>query len=100
MGACSHLVKQMILWYNCCGNGMEVSQKIKNRTTISSVAQSCLTLCHSMDCSMPGFPAHYQFLEPAQIHIHQLGNAIQPSHPLSSPSLPALHLSQRQGLFQ
>ena len=81
-------------------NGMEVSQKIKNRITISSVAQSCLTLCHSTDCSMPGFPAHHQFLEPAQTHIYQLGNAIQPSHPLSSPSLPALNISQHQGLFQ
>ena len=64
-----------------------------------SVAQSCLTLCNAMDCSMPGFPVHHQFLELTQTHVHQVGNAIQPSHPLSSPSS-AFNLSQHQGLFQ
>ena len=53
-----------------------------------------------MDCSMPGFPVHYQLLELAQTHVHQVGDAIQPSHPLSSPSSPAFNLSQYQGLFQ
>ena len=65
----------------------------------SSVAQSCLTLCDTMDCSMPGFPVH-QLPELAQTHVHQVGDAIQPSHPLSSPSPPAFNLSQHQGLFQ
>ena len=65
----------------------------------SSVAQSCLTLCNTMDCSMPGFPVHHQLLELAQIHVHRVSDAIQPSHPLSSPS-PAFNLSQHQGLFQ
>ena len=59
----------------------------------SEVAQSCLTLCNPMDCSMPGFPVHHQLLELFQTHVHQVSDAIQPSHPLSPPSLPALNLS-------
>ena len=66
----------------------------------SSVAQSCLTLCNPMNCSMPGFPVHHQLLELAQIHVHRLSDAIQSSHPLSSPSPPAFNLSKHQGLFQ
>ena len=66
----------------------------------NSVAQSCLTLCDPMDCSTPGFPVHCQLSEFAQAHVHQVGDAIQPSHPLSSPSLPAFNLSQHQGIFQ
>ena len=54
----------------------------------SSVAQLCSILCDSIDCSMPGFPVHHQLLELTQTHIHQVSDAIQPSHPLSSPSLP------------
>ena len=65
-----------------------------------SVTQSCLTLCDPMDCSTPGFPVHHQPLELTQTQIHWVGDAIQPSHPLSSPSPPAFHLSQHQGLFQ
>ena len=67
---------------------------------ISSVAQSCLTLCYPMDWSMPGFPVHHQLLELAQTHVHKVGDAIQPSLPLSSPSPPAFNLSQHQGTFQ
>ena len=66
----------------------------------SSVAQSCPTLCDPMDGSTPGLPVHYQILEFTQTHVHWVGDAIQPSHPLSSPSPPALNLSQHQGLFQ
>ena len=66
----------------------------------SSVAQSCLTLCDRMDCSTPGFPVHHQLPELAQTYVHRVGDAIQLSHPLSSPSLPAFNLSQPQGLFQ
>ena len=65
----------------------------------SSVAQSCPTLCDPMDCSTPGFPVHHQLLELAQTHVHQLGDAIQLSYPLSSPSSPAFSLSQHQGFF-
>ena len=63
-----------------------------------SVAQSCLTLCDPMDCSTPGFPVHHQLPEFTRTHVHRVGDAIQPSHPLSSPS-PAFGLSQHQGLF-
>ena len=66
----------------------------------SSVAQLCPILCDLMDCSMPGFPVHHQLPELAQTHVHQVGDAIQPSQPLSSPSPPAFNLSQHQGLFQ
>ena len=66
----------------------------------SSVAQSFLTLHDPMDCSMPGVPVHHQLLEFIQIHVHWVGDAIQSSHPLSSPSPPAFNLSQHQGLFQ
>ena len=66
----------------------------------SSVAQSCLTLCNPMNCSMPGLPVHSQLPRLTQAHIHRVGDAIQPSHPLSSPSPLAFNLSQHQGLFQ
>ena len=66
----------------------------------SSVAQSCLTLCDPMNCSMPGLPVHHQLLEFTQTHVHRVDDAIQPSHPLSSPSLPAPNPSKHQSLFQ
>ena len=65
-----------------------------------SVAQSCLTLCDPMDCSTPGLPVHHQFPELTETHVHRVSDAIQPSHPLSSPSPPAFDLSHHQGLFQ
>ena len=64
-----------------------------------SVAQLWLTLCNPMDCSTPGLPVRHQLPELAQIRVYWVGDAIQPSHPLSSPSLPALNLSQHQGLL-
>ena len=66
----------------------------------SSVTQSCPTLCDPMNHSTPGLPVHQQLLESTQIHVHLVSDAIQPSHPLSSPSPPALNLSQHQGLFK
>ena len=69
-------------------------------SSVSSVAQSCLSLWDPKDCSMPGFPVHHQLLKLAQTHVHQVGDAIQPSYPLSSPSPPASNLSQHQELFQ
>ena len=65
----------------------------------SSVAQSCSTLCDPMNHSMPGLPVHHQLLEFTQTHIHQVGDAIQTSHPWSSPS-PAPNPSQHHSLFQ
>ena len=69
------------------------------RRQVSSFTQSCLTLCDPTDCSMSGFPVHHQLLSLAQTHVHQVGDAIQPSHPLS-PSPLAFNLPQHQGLFQ
>ena len=66
---------------------------------VSSVTQSCPTLCDSTDSSTPGFPVYHQLLELAQTHVHQVSDTIQPSHPLSSPST-AFNLSQHQGLFK
>ena len=66
----------------------------------SSVAQLCPTLCTLMDCSMSGFPVHHQLPKLAQTHVLCVGDTIQPSHPLSSPSPPAFNLSQHQGLLQ
>ena len=72
----------------------------KSLVQFSSVAQSCPTLCNSMDCSTPGFPVHHQLPELTQTHVHWVGDAIQPSHSLSSPSLSTFNLSQHQGLFK
>ena len=65
-----------------------------------SVTQSSLTLCDPMNRSMPGLPVHYQLPESTKTHVYRVGDAIQPSHPLSSPSPPALNPSQHQGLFK
>ena len=62
----------------------------------NSIAQSCLTLCDPMNCSMPGLPVHHQLPEFTQTHVHQVSDAIQPSHPQSSPSPPAPNPSQHQ----
>ena len=66
----------------------------------SSATQSCPTLCDPMKCSTPGLPVHHQLLEFTQTHVHQVSDAIQPSHPLSSPSPPAPNPFQHQSLFQ
>jgi len=68
--------------------------------SVSSVAQSCPTLCDPMNRSTPGLPVHHQLPEFTQTHIHRVSDAIQPSHPLSSPSPPAPNPSQHQSLFQ
>ena len=65
-----------------------------------SVTQSCPTVCNPMNRSTPGLPVHHQLPEFTQTHVHWVGDAIQPSHPLLSPSSPTFHLSQHQGLFQ
>ena len=66
----------------------------------SSVTQSWPTLYNLMKCSTPGFPVYYQLLELTQTHVHQVSDAIRPSHPQSSPFPPAFNLSQHQGLFK
>ena len=70
------------------------------KTEFSSVAQACPTLCNPMNQSTQGLPVHHQLLEFTQTHVFWVGDAIQLSHPLSSPSPPALNLSEHQGLFQ
>ena len=67
---------------------------------LGSVTQSCLTLCDSMNRSTPVLPVHHQLPEFTETHVHRVGDSIQPSHPLSSPSPPAPNPSQHQGLFQ
>ena len=74
--------------------------KDKKFLQFSSVAQSCPTLCDPVNCSMSGLPVHHQLPESTQTHVHQVGDAIQPSHPLSSPSPPDPNPSQHQSLFQ
>ena len=73
---------------------------IKVRPLLRIRAKSCPTLCDAMDCSTPGFPVLCHLPEFVQIHVHWVSDAIQPSHSLSSPSPPALNLSQHQSLFQ
>ena len=79
-------------------------KKAERKTPIqyqfSLVTQSCPTLCDPMNRSTPGFPVHHQLLEFTQTHVHQVRDAIQPSHPLSSPSPPSPNPSQQQSLFQ
>ena len=73
---------------------MELKDKIR------CVTQSCPTICNPMNCSTPGLPVHHQLPDFTQTHVHRVGNAIQPSHPLSSPSPPDPNPSQHQGLFK
>ena len=79
---------------------MKTLPRLISSVQFVSVAQSCLTLCDPMNRSMPCLPVHHQLPEFTQTHVHRVSDAIQPSHPLSSPSPPAPNASQHQGLFQ
>ena len=79
---------------------MKEGQKDLGCLFVCSVTQSCPTLWDPMDCSMPALCVHHQFLEFSQTHVHWVGDTIQPSHPLSSPSPPPFNLSQHQGLYK
>ena len=98
--------RQYTLWYQKLSSIFWMSpqargKKSKNKQMgPSTVVQLCLTLCDPIDCSTPGFAVHHQLPETAQTYVHPVGDAIQSSHPLSSPSPPAFNLSQHQGLFQ
>ena len=81
-------------------NGDQIFYKTTDSVQFSSVAQSCPTLCDPMNRSTPGLPGHHQLPEFTQTHVHWVNDAIQPSHPLSSHSLPAPNPSQHQSLFQ
>jgi len=99
-------VLSVVVWFDCmCSLPCLNFEILKNSVRIplcfssvhfSSVSQSC----PPMDCNMPGFPVHHQLPELAQNHVHWVGDAIQPPHPLSSPFPPAFNLSRHQGLFQ
>ena len=100
---------QLRRWFHFQLQHRDQSKHSRHRSTkalllpsasVISVTQSFPTLCDFMDCSTPGLPVHHQFPELTQTHVHRIGDAIQPSHPLSSPSPPAFNLSQHQGLFQ
>ena len=78
---------------------VENGSKINFHYQFSSVAQLCPTLCDPMNCSKPGLPVHHQLPEFTQTRVHQVSDAIQPSHPRSSPSPPVLNPSQHQSLF-
>ena len=81
--------------------GLFLFHGLKKKLQFNSVAQSCPTLCNPMNCSTPGLPVHHhQLPEFIQTHVHQVGDAIWPSHPLSSPSPPVPNPSQHQSLFQ
>ena len=86
-------------WGFGTGLGHE-SGALKNEIQFSSVAQSCPTLCDPMNHSLPDLPVHHQLPDFTETHVHQVGDAIQPSHPLSSPSPPAPNPSQHQSLSQ
>ena len=75
---------------------MDINTYFPSSVQFSSVAQSCPTLCEPMDCSTSGLPVHHQLPEFIQTHVHWVSDAIQPSHPLSSPSPPTFNLSQHQ----
>ena len=81
-------------------NKFKTFWNLEHLVQFSSVTQSCPTLSDPMNCSMPGLPVQHQLLEPTQTHVHWVSDAIQPSHPLSSPSPPALNPSPHRGLFQ
>ena len=83
-----------------CPKSLDSIHWIKNWGQFSSVTQSCLTLCNPMNRSTPGLPVHHQLPDFTQTHVHRVSIAIQPSHPLSSPSPPAPNPSQHQSLFQ
>ena len=92
-------INQAVLWSTCLFISKHNTSSISS-VQFSSVAQSCPTLWDPMNFSTPGLPVHHQLPEFTQTHVHQVDDAIQPSHPLSSPSPPAPNPSQHQSLFQ
>ena len=90
-----------LVWINWQWMSIKIQILLLSFRKFSSVLSlSCVWLCDPMDCSTSGFPVHHQFPEPTQTHVHRLGDAIQPSHLLSSPSPPAFSLSPHQDLLQ
>ena len=104
--ACVTLKVQSYIFMEQRFNGLQQRNNLLTQSLMvssvqfSSISQSCPTLCDPMNCSMPGLPVHQLYPEFTRIHVHQVSDAIQPSHPLSSPSPPVLNPSQHQSLFQ
>ena len=96
----SCISRQILLLSEPPGKPLHTTIFFSWRFEFSSVTQSCPTFYNPMDHGTPGLPVHHQLLEFNQTHVHWVGDAIQPSHPLSSPSPPAFNLSQHQGLFK
>ena len=96
----SVLVKDTTPWVKSTGRLVDHCQSLTSSVQFSPVVQSCPTLCDPMNCGVPALPVHHQLPESTQTHVHWVGDAIQPSHPLLSPSPPALNVSQHQGLFK
>ena len=94
------VIKGMRYWFMNLKSWKHYAKKVTHKRLhiCCSVAQWCPTLPNPMDCNTSGFPVHYQLLEFTQTHVHWVSDAIQPSHPLSSPSPPAFNFSQHQGL--
>ena len=110
-GNCSHETKRCLLLGRKAMTSIDSILKLRDITLLtkvckvssiqfSSVAQSCLTLCDPMNRSTPGLPVHHQLQEFTQTRVHRVSDAVQPSHPLSSPSPPAPNPSQQQSLSQ
>ena len=103
-GDCSHEIKRRLLLGRKVMTNLDSILKSRDiqfsSVQFSSVTQSCLTLCNPMNRSTPGLPVHHQLPEFTQTHVHRVSDAIQPSHPLSSPAPPAPNPSQHQSLFQ
>ena len=104
-GDCSHEIKRCLLLGRKAMTNLDSILKIRNICqwrfrSVQFKLLLCPTLCNPMDCSTPGFPVHHQLLELTQTHVHRVSDAIQPSHPVSSPSPPTFNLSQHQGLSQ
>ena len=95
---------EILLGFLNCLTHAELALNVNCYSYYDSVQFSCSVMsdsfCNPMDCSTPGLPVHQQLLEPTQTHVHGVSDAIRPSHPLSSPSPPALNLSQHQHLFK
>ena len=96
------LIFKMPIWHSIWISNRHLNMHVQKFSSVQfmSDAQSCPTLCDLMNCSMPSLPVHHQLPEFTQTHIHRVRDAIQPSHPLSSPSPPASNPSQHQSLFQ
>jgi len=108
-GDCSHEIKTLTPWKESYDHPRADILKLGTISvvwtkclfsSVQSSTQSCPTLCNPMNCSTPGLPVHHHLLEFTQTHIHRVSDAIQPSHPLSSPAPPAPNPSQHQSLFQ